>query len=241
MSEKLPEGWQRFYFGEAVQIATGQVDPKQKPYSQMLHIGPENIESGTGNITNVKYCAELGLISGKYLFDEHSIIYSKIRPNLNKACMPNFKGVCSADTYPLWPRDRLILLPEYLLLFILTQKFTKQAIAASKRTGMPKINREDLNAIEIILPPLHEQKIIIKVVSTWDAAITYTKKLLEKSKQQQKALMQQLLTGRRRLPGFNKKWISTYLKLLLNERSKRNRNSQIHIVLSVTNHRGFVI
>ena len=240
MSEKLPKGWQRFYFGEAVQIATGQVDPKQKPYSQMLHIGPENIESGTGNITNVKYCAELGLISGKYLFDEHSIIYSKIRPNLNKACMPNFKGVCSADTYPLWPRDRLILLPEYLLLFILTQKFTKQAIAASKRTGMPKINREDLNAIEIILPPLHEQKIIIKVVSTWDAAITCAQTLLDNSRQQKKALMQQLLTGRRRLSGFNGEWRQQSIQSFSQNSSKKNIKSEQLPVLSCSKHYGFI-
>ena len=48
-------------------------------------------------------------------------------------------------------------------------------------------------------PPLPEQRKIAKVLSTWDKAITTTERLIDNSKQQKKALMQQLLTGKKRL------------------------------------------
>ncbi|HAT1810355.1 TPA: restriction endonuclease subunit S, partial [Legionella pneumophila] len=56
------------------------------------------------------------------------------------------------------------------------------------------------------LPPLIEQKKITQILSTWDKAITTTEKLLANSEQQKKALMQQLLTGKKRFLGFSKEW-----------------------------------
>src|SRR5690554_3991207 len=96
-----PEGWKKARFEEVTRIANGQVNPKIEPYSNMLHIGPENVTSHSGQLSGCKTSRELGLISGKYEFDEQAIVYSKIRPNLNKVCRPKFHGLCSADMYPI--------------------------------------------------------------------------------------------------------------------------------------------
>jgi type I restriction enzyme S subunit len=63
-----------------------------------------------------------------------------------------------------------------------------------------------MESLTILLPPLFEQKKIARILSTWDKAIETVDKLIENSQQQKKALMQQLLTGKKRLPGFNGKW-----------------------------------
>ncbi|HHJ2714595.1 restriction endonuclease subunit S [Enterobacter roggenkampii] len=81
----------------------------------------------------------------------------------------------------------------------------------SDKTGVPGVNRNDLHAVNVLLPPLSEQKKIAKILSTWDKAISVTEKLLTNSQQQKKALMQQLLTGKKRLLDengvrFNGKW-----------------------------------
>lgn len=68
------------------------------------------------------------------------------------------------------------------------------------------INTKDLKKFRIPLPPLPEQKKIAAILSTWDRAIEGTEKLLANSQQQKKALMQQLLTGKKRLPGFSGEW-----------------------------------
>src|SRR5690606_8538903 len=88
---------------------------------------------------------------------------------------------------------------EFLLHYMLGPLFYKVAVAMSMRTGMPKINRSDLNTVPLLLPPVDEQKKIAQILSTWDKAITITEQLLANSQQQKKALEQQLLTGKKRL------------------------------------------
>ena len=63
-----------------------------------------------------------------------------------------------------------------------------------------------LKSFPIPLPPLPEQKKIARILSTWDKAIEAVDKLIENSQQQKKGLMQQLLTGKKRLPGFSGEW-----------------------------------
>ena len=124
-------------------IVSGLVNPNEEPYCNYPHIGGANIESGTGVFINVKLAKEENLISGKYLFDETMILYSKIRPNLNKVALPSFVGICSADMYPIIPdRDRI---DRTFLKFVLSQPdFLEYAISHSGRANIPKINREDL-------------------------------------------------------------------------------------------------
>ena len=211
----LPEGWRKKSFGDVVYIANGLVDPREASFKNTKHIGPENVISDTGRIVNERTCGDLKLISGKYEFDKHSIVYSKIRPNLNKVCTPSYSGVCSADMYVLHPRKGID--KNFLFFSILGDTFKNRAISMSMRTGMPKINREDLSSIPILLPPLPEQKKIAAILSTWDRAIEGTEKLLANSQQQKKALMQQLLTGKKRLPGFTGEWRNLKLKTFLQE------------------------
>ena len=67
------------------------------------------------------------------------------------------------------------------------------------RTSIAHLTREKLLALPVVLPPLPEQKKIAQILSTWDKAIAVTEKLLANSQQQKKSLMQQLLTGKKRL------------------------------------------
>ena len=64
---------------------------------------------------------------------------------------------------------------------------------------IPGISREDVLHTPLLIPPIDEQKAIAQILSTWDQAISATEKLLENSQQQKNALMQQLLTGKKRL------------------------------------------
>src|SRR5687767_10158574 len=103
--EDLPEEWTLRDFGAVVQTTSGQVDPREKPYSEMIHVGPENITEGSGQLISCRTAGELNLISGKYLFTPDDVLYSKIRPYLRKVALPDFTGVCSADMYPLRPAN----------------------------------------------------------------------------------------------------------------------------------------
>jgi type I restriction enzyme S subunit len=202
---KVPNGWSISSIADLVTIREGQVSPLKEPYSTQLHVGPENIASGGGLRSGLKTCRELGLKSGKYRFTPGAIIYSKIRPNLNKVCLVDFEGVCSADAYPLYAIPTKSE-PRFLLQVLRGPQFLQQAISVSVRSGMPKINREDLNCIELPIPPLPEQCKIADILSTWDEALSQLDALIEAKERRKKALLQQLLSGKRRLPGFKGKW-----------------------------------
>jgi type I restriction enzyme S subunit len=67
-------------------------------------------------------------------------------------------GLCSADMYPLTPVDGFD--PKYLHNLFLSEVFTRQAVAEQDRTGIPKVNRQQLNRIVIPMAPLPEQRAI---------------------------------------------------------------------------------
>lgn len=72
--------------------------------------------------------------------------------------------------------------------------------------GRYKLNKAALEKIPLLVPPMQEQKKIVQILSTWDKAIALNERLLALAMQQKKALMQQLLTGKKRFPGFVWKW-----------------------------------
>ena len=109
------------------------------------------------------------------------------------------------------------------------------------KNAQKNINLQLLKPLKILTPPLPEQEKIAAVLSTWDKAISTTDALLANSRQQKKALMQQLLTGKRRLPGFTGEWKVVRAGRVLHEEGARNRGSKITRVLSVTNQKGFVL
>lgn len=89
------------------------------------------------------------------------------------------------------------------------------------------------------LPPLHEQQKIAAILSTQDKVIELKEKLLAQKQQQKKYLMQQLLTGKLRLPDVNGEWASVKLKELLIERNEKNVE-QNHRICSVAVSKGVV-
>jgi len=78
-------------------------------------------------------------------------------------------------------------------------RYALSATATGTSGSMKNITKPDVLNIRIAIPPLPEQRKIAKILGTWDKAITTTEKLIATSKQQKKALMQQLLTGKKRL------------------------------------------
>ncbi len=104
--------------------------------------------------------------------------------------------------------------------------FFKNCAAGSSAT-MVKINKVILEKTPLLLPNIKEQKKIAQILSTWDKVIATNERLLANSQQQKKSLMQQLLTGRKRLSGFDEVWTHSNLKLIVNfsKGQQINRNT----------------
>ncbi|MBJ7592820.1 restriction endonuclease subunit S [Aeromonas veronii] len=139
--------WEKVSLQRVIEIASGQVDPTKPPYCDLPHVGGENIEAGTGKLLNLRTAKEDGVISGKYAFDEHDILYSKIRPALNKVAAPDISGVCSADVYPIRPCCEM-LRREFLVYLLRSESFVKYATKHSGRGKIPKIVSIHRNSID---------------------------------------------------------------------------------------------
>lgn len=164
----MKPGWHRRSLGDVLDVASGQVDPTAPAYSGMPHVGGDNIESGTGRLLGVTTAKNLGLTSGKYLFSPEDVLYSKIRPNLNKVVAPDFEGICSADIYPLRPRKEHVVCG-FLVHLLRTEAFLSYARKHSSRTSIPKLNRDGLLAFDALLPPFQEQQRIADILDRADA------------------------------------------------------------------------
>ena len=147
------------------------VDPKSGKYDLLPHVAPGNIESFTGRLyDNVKLVGEENLISGKFVFNVGDIVYGKINPQLGKYVFARFSGLTSADAYVLNAKNGIV--QKFLYAVIQTRDFYDYSVSVSKRSGMPKINRDELNAYSYWAPSESEQLKIGEYLLTLDHLIT---------------------------------------------------------------------
>ena len=130
-----------------------------------------------------------------------------------------------------------ISVKDYNSLFIAYQQNTFQSIKEKARLGqghsVVHIYSDMISKLNICLPPLREQQKITDILSTQDKVIELKEKLLKEKEKQKKYLMQNLLTGRKRLKGFNGEWKKVKLGeicyCLDNLRKPLNANERIKI------------
>lgn len=89
----------------------------------------------------------------------------------------------------------------YALLFL-----TGRIKMLAGEQAVPIINKSDFERIKLAVPPMEEQRKIAEILGVWDEAIEKQSRLIEKLELRKRALMQRLLTGRTRLPGFTTPW-----------------------------------
>lgn len=149
------KNWQVVSFNECASIDTNMIRDFDG-YEDYPHIGIDSIEKDTGRIFGYRTISEDGVISGKYLFTPKHIIYSKIRPNLNKVALPDFIGLCSADAYPILVKDT-VCTREYFGYTLRSKIFLDYILAFSSRTNLPKVNKSQVEGFKLPLPPIELQ------------------------------------------------------------------------------------
>jgi len=162
----------RVPLGDVCSIESPQVNPTQPQFGSLPHVSGENIESTTGRLLDLRSATDDGMISGKYLFEPGDVLYSKLRPYLRKVALVDFRGICSADMYPL-RADITRLDPRYLKWLLLSSEFTTYADEESRRARMPKLNREQLFAFKAPMPDLpDQQRIAAALQHRFDATLS---------------------------------------------------------------------
>lgn len=155
----IPLGWHIRRFSKIAKVCSNLVQPEE--YENAIHISPASIEKNTGKILLMQTVKEDGVISPNHYFYKGQILYSKIRPMLNKVTIAPCEGLCSADMYPI----ETTLNTEYLMYYMLSKNFLNQLSMTGDRVKMPKINQDELSDILVIFPNVEEQNRIVYRIS----------------------------------------------------------------------------
>ncbi len=180
----IPKDWQ---FGKLGDITTNISSGISKTKST---IGIYNIYGSTGIIGS----------SSTYDYTGEKILVARVGANAGTVNQVDGKYCVSDNTLiiNLKPNFELV----YFFYFLIYIKLNKLIFGS----GQPLITGSQLKSLPIPLPPLPEQKTIATAISDINALITSLEKLIEKKRKIKQGTMQELLTGKRRLPGFTGKW-----------------------------------
>ena len=120
--------------------------------------------------------------------------------------------------------------PYYLLTYVTQRNFyTHFGMIADGGRKARRVGPEDMLSFPLIYPSLAEQQKIAEILSAQDKLIALKEKLIEEKKRQKKALMQQLLTGKKRLSGFSDEWKKQKMSDILCERKEENKDQSLRI------------
>ena len=200
-NQNFPSDWKAIRFGDFTIRENSKFDPKSNKDSYPC-IELEHISQGTGKILGHILAKEQK--STKNVFKAENVLFGKLRPNLKKFAQPNFDGVCSSE---IWVMNAIEKECDNTYLFYLVQSDRFQHVAnVTSGTKMPRSDWNYVSKAIFYLPPLPEQRAIAEILSTRDEAIAITEQLIAVLKKRKKGLMQRLLTGQIRFPGFNQEW-----------------------------------
>ena len=137
------------------------------------------VEQQTGNIIDYNYVGKDALNGSIIQFDTGCVLYSKLRPNLNKVVIPNQDGFATSEMLPLRPNTKL-LTREYLTVFLRSDSFVTWAVSKTAGAKMPRLGSKELLGKEIPLPSISEQIRIAGQFAKVDELISLRKEQLAK-------------------------------------------------------------
>ena len=186
---KLPEGWEWAKLVDAIAPSNAKIEPSKCADSAYLSL--EHIEAHTGRIIGSGKGADVE--STKAVFHAGDVLYGKLRPYLNKVCIPNFDGICSTDIL-VFPKSRCIE-NQFLMHFLMQPSVVEYANHNSKGIQLPRIAFAKLGELQVPVPPLAEQHRIVGKVEALLAGVNAARQRLAKLPAILKRFRQSLLAA----------------------------------------------
>ena len=155
------------------------------------------------------------------------------------------KGTINKPFYyngPIWTVDTLFythnfqsVLPRYVGYLFDSIDWMRY----NEATSVPSLTAKTISNIKKAVPPIEEQRKIAEILGVWDKAIEKQSRLIEKLELRKRGLMQRLLTGRTRLPGFTTPWQKVKFGEICKRVTRRNEENNQN-VMTISAQKGFV-
>ena len=142
----------KYRLGDIAPVCQGMVADSNQCWLLNLDV----VESNTGKILEYVYVDHSQIGASTVSFDKMNVLYSKLRPYLNKVVLPDRAGYATSEMLPLRPNEQVIT-REYLTYFLRSPHFVKYINGKTSGAKMPRANIADLKAVEIECPSIMEQ------------------------------------------------------------------------------------
>jgi len=185
----MTQGWNRIPLGV---VAPAKGRPIPKAGEVVWNLSLEDIESTTGRVLQKQVCLVEELGSTKCAFGAEHVLYSKLRPYLNKVVLPDSPGVGTSELLPLLPDERLDR--EFLAFYLRSRQFLDFANANTRGANLPRISMDALWSHEVPVPASKdEQRRIVARIKECMERVEEIETLRVTSRQEQQYLSASLI------------------------------------------------
>lgn len=222
---ELPSGWELKILHEIASTSIGEFVIKTKHVTNGEYPVYNGGKSYTGFYNEFNNEGNKIIISARGAYAGH-VNFSKIKFWAGNSC------------YSIGIKKENIVEIDFLFYYVKNNE--NNFLLNQQAANIPSVSKKDVENFKISLPPLPEQRAIANILSTWDTAIQTTQALFSQKEQEKKWLMQNLLTGKKRLTGFSGEWKEIHIRDIANEVSIKNKSDKQLTVLSCTKYNGLV-
>jgi type I restriction enzyme S subunit len=212
----IPRDWDVKHFEDVADIDNESLNGSTPKDYEFDYISLSDVDSDDFRIETTRQVFAGAPSRARRIVKQGDILMSTVRPNLQGFSLirSEVRDLIASTGFAVITAKKCN--NEFLFQYLFSPGIERQFYQLLVGSNYPAINSSDVRKLKIPLPPLPEQKAIAQVLSKADAAIHTTEKLIAQKELRKKWLMQQLLTGKKRLKGFGGEWklqkISTLFK-----------------------------
>lgn len=216
---EIPGDWEVKHFEDVADIDRESLNSSTSKDYVFDYISLSDVDSDDFKIETTRQVFGTAPSRARRIVKKGDILMSTVRPNLQGFSLlrNEVKDLIASTGFAVISANKCS--NEYLFQNLFSSGIGRQFYQLLVGSNYPAINSSDVRKLKIPLPPLPEQKAIAQVLSTADAAIHTTEKLIVQKELRKKWLMQQLLTGKKRLKGFGGEWKEMHLGEMFSERN----------------------
>ncbi|MCJ7449026.1 MAG: restriction endonuclease subunit S [Bacteroidales bacterium] len=237
---KIPGDWDVKHFEDVTDIDKESLNGSTSKDYEFDYISLSDVDSDDFKIETTKQVFVTAPSRARRIVKKGDILMATVRPNLQGFSLirDDVKNLIASTGFAVITTKKCN--NEFLYQYLFSSGISKQLYQLLVGSNYPAINSSDVRKLKIPLPPLPEQKTIARLLSTWDEASSKTQALIGQKEVLKKWLMQNLLTGKKRLKGFSGEWKKySYEKLLkVVKRTVEWNDDELYHLISVRRRSG---
>ena len=207
----LPEEWEVKRGRDITVVITKGSSPRWQGFeyqrSGVLFVTSENVRDGFLDVLSPKFLPEsFSQKQRSSILQFNDLLINIVGASIGRSCLYTSDAQANINQAVALVRIKPEHDPKYVSLFLQLPSTIAKLIGTQTESARPNLTLADLSSFEFILPPLPEQRRIAALLGTWDKAIATLSALIAAKQRRKQGLMQELLSGKRRFPGFNEKW-----------------------------------